>query len=320
MPIKKTNKSSGSGTIDEPQLPIKSDASKIVKKGLEEKKKQKQAKKQVIEKIPKEKLIMKDFPTLKLKTDRDIALDFAQKIYQKFDKIIKSIILFGSTAKNTRTVGSDIDIVVIVDDAMIKFDEQLIAWYREELGTIVQLNPYKSELHINTIKLTTWWNDLNRGDPTILNIIRYGEAIIDFGGFFNPQKILLEQGRIKLTPESIYTALNRVPEHITRSKRAEIGAIEGCFWAMLDASQAALMAIKVLPPSPEHVPLLLKTNFVDKGLLKMKYVDWYRDLFELHKKIFHGDLNDLKGEIIDGWQGRSVEYFKVILKIIEQVI
>ncbi|MFA5174349.1 MAG: nucleotidyltransferase domain-containing protein [Candidatus Pacearchaeota archaeon] len=266
------------------------------------------------------KVSKKQLPQLNLKSERDIAMDFATKVYKKFDKLIKSIILFGSTVKNTEVVGSDIDIIIIVDDASIKFDEKTILWYREELGKIIQGNPYGQDLHINTIKLSTWWSDLIRGDPVIINAIRYGETIIDFGGFFNPLKIILEQGKIKPSPEAIYIALNRVPNHITRSRLSEISAIEGCYWAFVDAAQALLMSIKVLPPSPEHIPLLLKEHFVDKKLMKIQCVTDFRDLYDLHRRIMHGDIKNLDGDIIDGWQDKAEEFFKVVMKLIEEII
>lgn len=262
----------------------------------------------------------KKYPTLLLKTERDIAMDFATKVYQKFDKMIKSIILFGSAAKQTNVVGSDIDIIIIIDDASIKFDESLVVWYREELTKIIRENPYEKDFHINTIKLTTWWGDLCMGDPTVVNVIRYGETLIDFGGFFNPLKILLEQGRIKPTPEAIYTCLNRVPAHIMRSKSSELSAVEGCYWAMVDSAQALLMAIKILPPSTEHIAQLLKENFVDKRLLKTKYIDDFVALNDLHRRVMHGEIRDINGNIIDMWQNKSEEFFNVIMKLIKEII
>ncbi len=262
----------------------------------------------------------KNFPTLRLKTEKDVAMDFAEKAYRKFDKLIKSIILFGSQSKGTNVIGSDIDIIIIVDDASVKFDETLIAWYRGELGKLVQSNPYKKDLHINTIKLTTWWQDLSRGDPTIINIVRYGETLIDFGGFFTPIKMLLQEGKIKITPEATFTCLNRVPSHIMKSRLAEIGAIEGCYWAMIDSAQALLMAIKILPPSPEHITILLKQHFVDKKLLKIRYVSDISELYQLHRQIIHGEIKNLEGKIIDEWQEKSEEFFKVVLKLIDHII
>jgi predicted nucleotidyltransferase/uncharacterized protein (UPF0332 family) len=262
----------------------------------------------------------KQIPTLQLKNERDIAMDFAQKVYTKFDKMVKAIVLFGSSVKHTNIVGSDIDIIIIIDNATIKFDERLVVWYREELGKIVQQNPYKKDLHINTVTLTTWWNDLIRGDPTVVNIIRYGDVLIDFGGFFSPLKALLEQGKIKPTPEAIYTCLNRVPDHIKLSKQAEISAIEGSYWAMVDTAQALLMAIKILPPSREHIAILLKENFVDKNLLKLRYVTDFRDLHDLHRRVMHGEIKDIDGSIIDSWQNKAENFFNTGLKIIEEII
>jgi predicted nucleotidyltransferase/uncharacterized protein (UPF0332 family) len=260
------------------------------------------------------------YPTLKLKSERDIAMDFSTKVFQKFDKLIKATILFGSNVKYTNITGSDIDIIIIIDDASVKFDEELIAWYREELGKIIESNPYKKDLHINTVKLTTWWNDLIKGDPVIINILRYGEALIDIGGFFNPLKILLQDGKIKITPESIYIILNRIPSHIMSSRMSKIKSIEGCYWSLIETSQALLMTINVLPPSPEHITALLKENFVDKGLLKMKYVTDIRDIFDLHRKIIHGEVKDMEGKIIDEWQKKSEEFYKIALKLIDEII
>jgi len=263
---------------------------------------------------------LSDFPTLKLLNERDIAMDFSQKVYEKFSKMIKSIILFGSTVKKTATLGSDIDIIIIVDDASVMFDQELIAWYREELGKIIEVNPYKKELHINTVRLTTWWDDLIRGDPVVINILRYGEAILDFGGFFNPLKVLLQQGKIKPTPEAIYTCLQRAPQHLARSKQAELSSIEGIYWAMVDAAHALLISAKITPPSPEHVPVLLKENFVDKKLLSFDYISWYRDVYVLHKGILHGDIKDIRGQNIDELQAKADKFIGKMAELIKQTI
>src|SRR3989344_718204 len=265
-------------------------------------------------------LNMKKYPSLKLKSEKDIAMDFAVKAYEKFNKIIKSVVLFGSTVKQTSVAGSDIDIILILDDVTIRWDQELIAWYREELEKIIKASPYQKSLHINTIKLSTWWDDLLRGDPVVINILRNGETMLDMGGFFDPLKILLIKGKISPTPEAIYAALQRAPVHFARSKLAELNTIEGLYWAMVDSSHAVLIAANVLPPSPEHIPAELKENFVNSGKLKTKYVDWYRDLLILHKKISHGEIKDLKGVEIDQWQERTQEFLEVMAKLVDELI
>ena len=91
----------------------------------------------------------KKFPSLQLKLESDIAMDFATKAYERFNKIIKSIVLFGSTVKQTTVAGSDIDIIIILDDVSIKWDQELIAWYREELGKLLRKNPYQTNIFLN---------------------------------------------------------------------------------------------------------------------------------------------------------------------------
>ncbi len=262
----------------------------------------------------------KNIPAFNFKDDKDIAIDFASKVHQKFSDMIKATVFFGSGAKNTVKPGSDIDIIILIDDASINWDLELVAWYREELGKLISEQNYSRELHVNTVKLTTWWNDLMHGDPVVINILRYGEPLIDIGGFFKPLKSLLAQGKIHSTPEAVYAALQRAPGHIARSKIAEMSAIEGIYWSMVDSAQAALITLGKLPPSPEHITGMLKQFFVDSGMLKMDYIRWYRDIFILHKGIAHGDVKEVRGIEIDEWQARAEKFLKAMTEIIDKLI
>jgi len=298
---------------------------KLKKKQVKKLSSKKKIKKPAIKKVKKKqvkkpKIDFTKLPSLKLRTESEIAMDFATRTYKKFDKMIKSIILFGSSAKKKAIAGSDIDIILLLDDVSIKWDQELIAWYRTELEKIVKSNPYKIDLHINTIKLSTWWEDLMRGDPVVINIIRDGKSLLDFGGFFDPLKYLLLQGKIKSTPEAIYSLLQRAPAHITRSRVSELNTIEGLFWSMVDSGQAALIAANVVPSSPENLALDLKEAFVDAGKLKMKYVEQYRDLLLLHKKIMHGHITDIKGIDIDKWQDKAEDFLKIMVDLVKELI
>jgi uncharacterized protein (UPF0332 family)/predicted nucleotidyltransferase len=272
-------------------------------------------------KYPKPKIIRTIKSTSpNIKTNKDIAMDFAGKVHKRFDSIIKATVLFGSQAKNTAGSSSDIDIIIIIDDAGINWDMELIAWYREELSKLITSQNYGRDLHVNTIKLTTWWNDLLHGDPVVINILRYGETLIDIGGFFKPLKVLLLQGKIHSTPEAVFAALQRAPMHLARSQYAELSAIEGVYWTMVDSAQAALITLGKLPPSPEHVTSMLNESFVESGMLKIDYIRWYRDIFELHKRISHGEVKSIKGVELDEWQKRGELFMKKMSEIIDSLI
>ena len=258
--------------------------------------------------------------TMKLTTERDIGMDFAMKAYQEFDKIIKSVVLFGSSAKKVSTPSSDIDIIVIIDDVSISWDQELIGWYRDELGNLIKKNPYRKSLHINTVKLSTWWQDLSRGDPIVINILRYGDALIDFGGFFTPLKVLLREGKIRSTPESIYTLLQRAPGHMVRARTSLLAAIDGLYWAMVDSAHAALISANVMPPSPEHIPGILEEKFVKRKLLKSKYVDDYAKLHELAKQIVHGKKVEVRGKVIDEWMTKTDDFVREMAKLVDELI
>jgi predicted nucleotidyltransferase/uncharacterized protein (UPF0332 family) len=254
------------------------------------------------------------------KNDKDIAMEFASQVQKKFDRMVKASILFGSQARNDSTTNSDIDIVLIIDDAAISWDLELISWYREELAKIIANNQYGADLHINTVKLTTFWSDLMHGDPVVINIIRYGEPLIDYGGFFNPLKALLVQGRISSTVEAVYAALQRAPDHLARSRMAEMSAVEGVYWCMIDSAQAALITAGKMPPSPEHIPAMLKETFVDSKVLPVNYVQAIRDLYLLHKGISHGEITQIKGSEIDKWQNIAEKFLTAMTKIINDLV
>jgi len=262
-------------------------------------------------------LEMPAVPERKLLTEKDIAMDFAEKVHKKFDRVVRASVLFGSQAKGEGVVGSDIDIILIVDDAAIDWDLELVAWYREELAKLISQQKYGAELHVNTVKLTTWWEDMLHGDPVIINILRYGEALIDYGGFFNPLKALLLKGKVKSTPEAVSAALQRAPMHLLRSKVSALSAIEGVYWTMVDSAQAALMTAGRVPPSPEHIPEMLKDVFVDAGMLKMNYVKSLSELYSLHKAINHRQVDKIRGAEIDQWQDVAEKFLGEMTRIID---
>lgn len=256
-------------------------------------------------------------PTMLIANDREISMDFATKTYKKFGRMIKAIVYFGSSAKKESKPESDIDIIILLDDVSISWDEKLISTYREELGKIIQLNPYIRPLHVNTVKLSTWWKDLMIGDPIVLNVLRYGEALIDDGGFFMPQKALLLAGKIKPTPEAIYNLLERVPLHLLKSRNAIFGAVDGYYWACLDSAHAALMSLNVMPPSPEHVAEMMEENFVKNKLLSSKIVDIYSDVHSLMKDITHGKITNVPGKTLDDLKGRTELFVGEMAKLSE---
>ena len=254
------------------------------------------------------------------KKDYDIAYDFATSAYKQFKEVIKTIVLFGSVVKQVQKKDSDIDVIIIVDDCTIDWDDELISWYREELGKLTAKQQYGKRLHVNTVTLSTFWDQVRTGDPVIINVLRYGEALIDFGGFFEPLKVLLAKGKIKATPESVYTVLRIAPDHIARAKFSLLSGMEAIYWSMVDAAHAALMAFGEIPPSPEHIPELLTANFVKTRNLDKKYVDWYHEMYDLAREVTHGSRTSIDPNEYVKQEKRAEEFLKVMLKLTDDLL
>lgn len=250
----------------------------------------------------------------------DIAYDFAIKVYKRFNEVIKSVILFGSAAKHEMHKGSDIDIIVIVDDCTIAWDQTLISWYRQELSKLVAGQKYANRLHINTVTLSVFWEEVRNGEPLIINVIRYGQALVDFGGFFDPLKVLLAKGKIRPSVEATYNALRRAPIHIARARVNVLGAIESLYWAMVDSSHAALMAAKQAPPSPEHIYEYLIDVFVKNRKLDRKYADYYREVYTLFHNIAHGNIRVITGKEVDDHIEKVIDFERTLRSLTVDIV
>ncbi len=255
-----------------------------------------------------------------LDTDKDIAFDFAGKVYNKFRDVVKAIAMFGSVTKLEATPKSDIDIIIIIDDCTINWDDELIGWYREELAKLLIANKYRKEIHINTVTLTAFWEEIRAGEPLIINILRYGEALIDVGGFFDPLKVLLSKGKIRPSAEAIFTTMQRTGQHLGRANANILNSIEGFYWAMVDASHSTLMAMNLIPPSPEHIGELLQQHVVDKKILDKKYVENYEYVRKKAKAIIHGEIKKLEGKDIQDLQEKAEAFVKELNEITKALI
>jgi len=245
----------------------------------------------------------------------DVSYGFAKKVFELFPGLIKSVVLFGSVMKATMTKHSDIDILVIMDDTAITPSRKFVDWYNLELANLIRKSDPR--IHINTVTLTAFWENVKTGEPVVINVLRYGIPLIDTG-YFEPLQYLLRNGRIRPTDEAVYNALTRSPWHLTRANARILSSIVDLYWVMIDAAHAALMKHGAVPPSPEHVEKLLISTFVDKKLLDKKYVGYYRELWYASKAIIHGELLRGSGADFDRYRMMAEEFHGKMKELVEK--
>tara|TARA_Y100000310_G_scaffold342824_1_gene447665 strand:- start:789 stop:1589 length:801 start_codon:yes stop_codon:yes gene_type:complete len=247
--------------------------------------------------------------------DVDLSYRFANNLYKEMGGLIRAIIIFGSSARKTATVKSDIDILVVIDDLTISLGPEVIEAYRVIVNkTIVRVS---TRLHITTLRFTSFWDYIRNGDPIGINILRDGVALID-SGFFAPLQALLKKGKIRPTSESIWTYYIRAPNTLHNSKWHLLQATLDLYWGVIDAAHSALMQHGEIPPTPEHVADLLENKLVKKKLLEHKYVTIMRHFYNLMKMITHREIQEIKGEEYDKYFKAAEDFVKRMRKFIEE--
>ncbi len=247
--------------------------------------------------------------------DVKIAQKFAQELKNELGDFLLSAVVFGSSARKQMTPESDIDVLVITDDTRFQLSEALIEGYRlivEKL--VIRTSP---KLHITSMTFTSFWEYAKAGDPVVVNILRDGVALIDTG-FFEPLQILLKNGRIRPTEESIWRYFGRAPQTLLNSKWHVLQATLDLYWAVIDAAHAALMRAKQVPPTPEHVADMLDKVFVKHGMLEKKYVEIMRKFYHLSKMIVHREIKEVKGPAYEEYYKDADEFVKRMKRLIER--
>ena len=249
------------------------------------------------------------------KEDIDLVYGFTSRLYKEFGDFLKAVVLFGSTARGeNKDQKGDIDILIIVDDASLVVTADVAETYRiivEKL--VVQLSP---RLHITTLRLTSFWEYIRAGDPIGMNMLRGGIPILDTG-FFRPMQMLLQQGRIRPTPESVWSYYSRAPVTLNNSKWHITQATLDLYWAVIDAAHAAIMKMDEMPPSPEHVADLIEARLVKPGILEPKYAHIMRNFYKLSKMILHREIKGVSGREYEQYYEQAYDFVTAMKTVIE---
>jgi len=247
--------------------------------------------------------------------DLDIARTFAKIMYKELGNFISALVLFGSAAQNIHSPKRDIDILIVLDDVRIKFTKELVETYRILTEkAIAQTAPQR--LHVQSMKLTSFWEYMRAGDPVAINILRSGIALIDTG-FFDPLQALLDEGRIRPSDESVWTYFTMAPASLHRSNQHLLTAVVDLYWAAIDSAHAALMLIGEIPPSPQHVADMLEDKLISKRLVSSKCSSQMRQLYELFKGIIHRDIKSISGKDYDKFRKIAEEFVDEMKSFIE---
>ncbi len=241
--------------------------------------------------------------SLYLNEDLEIARKFAKLMYKEFGSFISAMVLFGSATKNVPDPKKDIDVLIVLDDVRIQFSRELIETYRIlAQRAIAATEPQR--LHIQSMKLTSFWEYVRAGDPVAINILRSGVALIDTG-FFDPLQALLDQGRIRPSAEAVWTYFTMAPASLHSAEQHLLTAAVDLYWGGIDAVHAALMMAGETPPTPSHAGELLDRVLIREGFVSKKAGSMMNELYDLFKGITHRDIQSISGEDYEKYKRKA---------------
>ncbi len=254
--------------------------------------------------------------------DYQLAEKFSLYLKKELGDFVKAIILFGSAARTVEHKQSaekglhphDIDVLIIVNDLTMVMSPEVVEAYR--VITENTAAKISRRLHITTMKLTSFWEYVRNGDPVAVNMLRDGVPLQDVG-IFEPLQMLLFQGRIRPTKESMWNYYARAPATMANANWHVLQATIDLYWAVVDAAHAALMKMGEVPPSPGHVADLIQSRLVKPGFVAKKHADTMKFFYELTKKITHREIRDISGKEFDHYKTMAHDFINAMKNVIE---
>ncbi|MFH0936141.1 MAG: hypothetical protein V1815_00490 [Candidatus Woesearchaeota archaeon] len=251
-----------------------------------------------------------------LSEDLEVARKYANIMYKELGDFISCLVLFGSAVKKPGASKRDLDILIVLDDVKVKFSREVVETYRIiSEKAIADVDPER--LHVQSMKLTSFWEYARSGDPVAINILRSGISLID-NNTFDPLQALLDDGRIRPSDESVWTYFTMASASLFKAEQHVLSAIVDLYWACIDSAHAALMNLGEIPPSPDHVADMLEKKLVAKGHVNKKYADIMRKLYTEFKRITHREIKDITGKQYDEYRKLATEFVDGMKKFIEK--
>lgn len=249
--------------------------------------------------------------------DFTLAKRFSFLLRDQLKGFVREIVFFGSAARKgaIRVHESDIDVLVIVDDATATLSNETVSAYR--IITEKAAARVSGRLHVNTIRISSFFEYALNGDPLAVNIIRDGVPLLGYG-FLEPLKALLAKGAVKPTKENMMVYMLRAPQTLMGSRWHVLQGTIDLYWACLDSCHALLIHFGYAPTSPKETMDLIDALFVKSKKLDKVHAATLKDVYCLSESIIDRSKKDVTGKEYSQYRSRVKALIIAVKSILSQ--
>ncbi len=222
---------------------------------------------------------------------------------------IKSVILYGSKARGDAHPYSDIDLLVVLDPG-----DETQKRAEREINDEVSVNHHLA-LESMVMSAHKAAGEQALGVPLMQNIADEGIVLLGKGITVNP----LDTKRF--VQEYMHSAQERLRNaKILLDNSGFRGCVSNSYYACLDAADAALIAVGVMPRSHEGTRTFLSEKFIKTKLLPETYKDIFQDLqYERTVADYHRDVHASRSDAESALE-RAKEFVAVIEKLLPSLL
>ena len=250
------------------------------------------------------------------KSEIELGYEFAKHMRKELSDFIRAIVLFGSSTKNKKSSGSDVDVLVVIDDLNVEITAEIVESYRIITEKII--SKVSNKLHVTSLRYVTFWKYVRDANPVAVSILRDGLPIIDTN-FIVPLQQLLKRGEIKPSLEAIMNYFSRSTDSLHGVKDSLLQASVGLYWSVVDAVQSLLMMYNVVSPSPEDIPEHMHSHLLSRHVLTQHHIELFKEFFTLSKLITHNELKHMSGKDFDDYYKKAYSFVNDVKKELEKM-
>jgi predicted nucleotidyltransferase len=228
-----------------------------------------------------------------------VVREFSKSLILEMRSVVKAIVLFGSNTKDTLRKDSDIDLMIVLDNVSVFVTPELREAYRIIVNKLVAES--EKQLHIMTVNFSDLWDMARKGDPLLLNVLRYGLAIYD-NNLIDPMQYLLEIGKIRPSREAVNNYMARSETLLTETRKHLEDAVLDLYYSVVDMVHATLMIEGMMPPAPKDMPGLFRKRF--KGTKLEKSCGVIEEFYKVAKEI-ERNRGSVDGKLYDALNKRA---------------